>query len=105
MGSRVEMFVVRPLGAEMPVILEVNQQEKKTLAELGVGNLTDVVIFDCDIGPENTMNKIQLYNIIGKKFDIDEKEYKALLPESTGCQDDQFMREMVDFNDGLSAPR
>ena len=42
----------------MPIILEVNQEEKKTLAELGVDNLTDVVIFDCDIGPENSMNKV-----------------------------------------------
>ena len=90
----------------MPIILEVNQEEKKTLAELGVDNLTDVVIFDCDIGPENSMNKVQLYNIIGKKFDIDEKDYKALLPvQQLSGQDDQFLRDMVDFNDSLPAPR
>ena len=43
-------------------------------------NLVDVVIFDCDIGPEDTMNKVQLYNIVGDKFGIEKSEYQALLP-------------------------
>jgi len=54
-GSRVEMFVVHPAN-DMPVIIEVSK-EKRTLAELGIDNLTDVVIFDVDITPETTMNK------------------------------------------------
>ena len=67
-GSRVEMFVVHPAN-DMPIIMEVSK-EKRTLAELGVENLTDVVIFDVDITPENTTNKTQLYHIIGERFGI-----------------------------------
>jgi phosphoribosylformylglycinamidine (FGAM) synthase-like enzyme len=47
-SSRVEMFIVRPSIPGMPIITEVGK-EKKTLAELGVTDLTEVVVFDGDV--------------------------------------------------------
>ena len=46
------MFVVNPVDDAHPVILDVGK-ERRTLAELGVGNLTDIAIFDSDINPDN----------------------------------------------------
>ena len=63
------MFVINQTGSEKPVILEVSK-EKKTLAELGIGDQTDVVIFDSDIGPDCQTNKSSLYHIIGERFGI-----------------------------------
>lgn len=51
------MFVVNPVGGDdTPVILEVGK-ERRTLAQLGVENLTDIAIFDSDISPDSTLNK------------------------------------------------
>jgi len=47
-SSRVEMFIVRPSIPDLPIITEVGK-EKKTLAELGVKDLTEVVVFDGDV--------------------------------------------------------
>ena len=99
-GSRVEMFVVHPAN-DMPVIIEVTK-EKRTLAELGIDNLTDVVIFDVDITPETTMNKTQLYHIIGKRFGIEPELYEALLPK---LGTDGLDAPLMDFYDSMPAPR
>jgi len=48
-GSRVAMFVVRPIG--LPIIHEV-PAEKLTLEELGIADSTDVVIFDTEEQPD-----------------------------------------------------
>ena len=48
-GSRVDMFVIRAAG--QPVISEVGK-EKKSLCELGILDLSEVVIFDSDAIPE-----------------------------------------------------
>jgi len=77
-GSRVEMFVVRPVGH--PIIYDV-PGERRTLEELGVRELTDVVIFDSELQPENSPNKADFYHIIGKRFGISKEEYAALLPK------------------------
>lgn len=42
------MFIVRPSLSNLPIITEVGK-EKKTLAELGVKDLTEVVVFDADV--------------------------------------------------------
>ena len=77
-GSRVEMFVVRPEG--FPIIYDI-PQERRTLEELGIRELTDVVIFDSELQPENSPNKTEFYHLIGKKFNIAKEEYASLLPK------------------------
>lgn len=79
-GSRVEMFVVRPEG--QAIIYDV-PQERRTLEELGIRNLTDVVIFDSELQPENCPNKSEFYHTIGKMFNIAKEEYASLLPKVT----------------------
>ena len=87
------MFVVNPVDDDHPVILDVGK-ERRTLAELGVGNLTDIAIFDSDINPDNNSfqannNKAQLYNIIGERYGIDKKEYEALIPTITAAVNEE----------------
>ena len=106
-GSRVEMFVVHPANDDLPLIMEVTK-EKRTLAELGVDNLTDVVIFDVDITPENEMNKTSLYHIIGQRFGIEKHDYEALLPKfslGTNHLNAQDAAPLMDFYDSMPAPR
>ena len=100
--SRVEMFVLNPTGEDMPCIMEVGK-EKKTLAELGVGHYTDIVIFDCDISPDNQINKTQLYHIIAERFGVEKKDYEQLLPALGQEQDHEG--PMMDFYDSMPAPR
>ena len=96
------MFVLNPQGQDMPVIMEVGK-EKKTLAELGVGHYTDIIIFDCDISPDNQINKTQLYHIIGERFGIEKKDYEHLLPVLGQEQDHEG--PIMDFYDSMPAPR
>ena len=72
------MFVVRPQG--LAIIYDVST-EKRTLEELGIRELTDVVIFDSELQPENSLNKSEFYHIIGKRFNIPKEEYVSLLPK------------------------
>lgn len=81
--ARVDMFVVRPEG--LPVIHEVGK-EKQTLRELGVLDLTNIVIFDSEIQPENSANKTEYYHIIGERFGIPKSEYAALMPKVRDSQ-------------------
>lgn len=78
-----KLFVVRPTG-DLPIILEVDRDKKKTLAELGVRDLTDVVVFDIDsdIPSETPQNTTMLYHNVAQKFDIQRHEYNNLLPKS-----------------------
>ena len=62
-GSRVDMFVVRPEGGH-PVIFEV-PKERNTLDALGVRELTDIVIFDSELQSEVSTNKSEYFHIIG----------------------------------------
>lgn len=62
MGSRVDMFVVKAPG--QPIIAEVGK-EKRTLKELGIVDLSNVVIFDSDAVPEKT-NKSDAFNMIAQ---------------------------------------
>lgn len=81
-NTRVHMFVIRPAG-DLPVILEVGK-EKKTLAELGVEDLTTVVVYDADAdcsADKPGANTGQLYHLIAKNFDIPLEEYQALVPK------------------------
>ena len=94
MSSRVEMFVVR--ATDMPVIHEVSK-EKRTLSELGIKDLTDVVIFDVDVSI-STINKAELFHIIASQFNIEKHEYENLLPKFEESRDNMNM----DFFD--SAP-
>ena len=96
------MFVLNPTGEDMPVILEVGK-EKKTLAELGVGHYTDIVIFDCDISPDNQINKTQLYHIIADRFAIEKKDYEHLLPMLGQEQDQEG--PIMDFYDSMPEPK
>lgn len=75
------MYVVRPAG-NLPVILEVSK-EKKSLAQLGVEDLTEVVIFDADVdlSQEQQKNTTQLFHSVAKMFKIDLSEYQAFLPK------------------------
>ena len=96
------MFVLN--GQDMPVIMEVGK-EKKTLAELGVGHYTDIVIFDCDISPDNQINKTQLYHIISERFGIEKKDYEHLLPAFGQAQEQDHEAPIMDFYDSMPAPR
>ena len=59
----------------MPAIQEV-PKEKRTLSELGIEDLTEVVVFDNDTVTElQNLNKVELFNIIGSKFNIRPDEY------------------------------
>lgn len=62
MGSRVDMFVVGAPG--QPIISEVGK-EKRSLHELGIVDLTNVVIFDSDAVPEKT-SKTDAFNMIAQ---------------------------------------
>lgn len=85
MGSRVQIYVVRP-ARNLPIILEVGK-EKKCLDELGVEDLTEVVIFDADVdlASDKQLNTTQLFHNVGKKFGIDRTEYEAFLPKIEGA--------------------
>ena len=78
-GTRLDMFVVR--GEGQPQILEV-PKERKTLAELGVREETQVVLFECDLETGlQPSNKSELYHSIAQLFDIPAEEYAGLIPQ------------------------
>ena len=65
MGTKLDLFVVRPNLSDLAVILEVGK-ERKTLEELGVGEGTIVCVFDADVSADGKpINTSQLYHIIG----------------------------------------
>ena len=76
------MFIVRPSSSNLPIITEVGK-EKKTLAELGVKDLTEVVVFDADVqGTDgHIINTTELYHAVALKFGITRHEYEAFLPK------------------------
>lgn len=45
-------------------------KERKTLAEMGCADLSDVVIFDVDVAFDTVSNRSELYHIIGRQFNI-----------------------------------
>lgn len=80
----------------MPIILEV-PTEKKTLRELGVKDMTEVVIFDSEATRDRSVNKHELFHIIGQKFGIDKSEYQQYLPDQKEASDGP----MMDFFDSV----
>ncbi len=76
------MFIVRPSLPNLPIIMEVGK-EKKTLAELGVKDLTEVVVFDSDVqgADGHVINTTELYHAVALKFGIARNEYEAFLPK------------------------
>ena len=67
MGSKLELFVVRPNLSDLAIILEVDNKELKSLEDLGVGEGTDVCVFDADVSADGKpINSSQLYHIIGQ---------------------------------------
>ena len=73
-SSRVEMFVIN--GQGQSAIYEV-PKERKTLAEMGCADLSDVVIFDVDVAFDTVSNRSELYHIIGRQFNIQKHEYES----------------------------
>lgn len=90
------MFVVKPV--DLPVIYEV-PKEKRSLHELGIRDLTEVVIFDSEVEVANS-NKSQLYHTVAQQFNIEKKDYEALLPKTTNNENGNTQ----DFFDSLPPP-
>ena len=85
----------------MPAIQEV-PKEKRTLSELGIEDLTEVVVFDNDTVTElQNLNKVELFNIIGSKFNIRPEEYQAQLPHF----DNSGVDPSIDFFNAMPAAR
>ena len=75
------MFIVRPEKGH-PIIHEV-AKERKSLDELGVTEMTNIVIFDSELQSEASPNKSEYYHIIGQRFEIPKEEYSDLLPKGS----------------------
>ena len=52
-------------------------KKRQTLAEMGVNELSQIVIFDIEAAMDSVSNVSELFNIIGRQFEIPKHEYAA----------------------------